>query len=470
MINFEDRFKKNLIKNNLIEHNDKILLGVSGGPDSLTMLNLFYNIKNKFNLKLIVFHLNHSFREEADEEAAFVKIFCKKRNIQTIIEKYDVPEYVKANNLSPEEGARVIRFKFLNEIYKKENINKVSLAHNKDDLVETVLFNIFRGTGLRGLKGIDDDQKINGMEIIHPILIFYRSEILDYCNYKNLKPVFDPSNKSNLYSRNRIRNNILPLIEEQLNPNAKQVIAKMSDTIKEDFDFLEMYSQDVLKEILIESSQNNYILDLEKLKEIHPAIIKRIINIIIFNLKGSVDNFYYKHYSDIIKFIEENNTGDLLDLPDDINLKISYDKLYVLKGTFKGEKPYSKTIKGEGDFSLPFNQKLIVKFKDDVLDWRNYKDDKYCLLDYNKVSLPFVVRNRKEGDKFIPLGMKGHKKVKDYFIDKKVPDFKRDKIPLLFDNQDRLLWICGFRMDDRFKLTKESKKTVLLKYQKEDNK
>mgnify|MGYP006285757993 FL=1 len=469
MMDFLERFKENLSDKHLVNNNDKLLLGVSGGPDSLTMLDLFYKIKEDLNLSLLVFHLNHSFREESDEEAEFVKRFCDKRQIEAIIKKYDVPHYIKENNLSPEEGAREVRFKFLKEIYQKRDFDKISLAHNKDDLVETILFNIFRGTGMRGLKGIEDKLKYNGMELIHPILIFYRSEILDYCKYNNLNPVFDPSNESNLYSRNRIRNNILPLIENQINENAKKVIAQMSETIKEDYAFIQTHSHKLLEDILMEKSAEKYILNLKELKEIHPAIIKRILNIILKELKGNVDNFYYKHYSDIIRFIEENKTGDILDLPDNINLKISYDKLFVLKGAFESKETYSQKITEEGEYTLPFNQKLVLEFKDDKLDWRNYKDKNYCLIDYDKVTFPLKVRNRKQGDKFIPLGMEGHKKVKDFFIDSKVPDYKRDEIPLLFDNNNRLIWICGYRMDDRFKLEEDSKKTILVKYQKEEN-
>ncbi len=470
MLDLKKRFKENLIDKDLVQHDDKILLGISGGPDSLTMLDLFTKFKDELNLKLLVFHLNHSFRKEADQEAAFVKNFCEEKSIEVIIKKYDVPGYVKENNLSPEEGAREIRFKFFQEIYERENIDRVSLAHNKDDLVETVLFNIFRGTGLRGLKGIEDKQVLNGMEIIHPILIFYRSEILDYCEYNDLTPVFDPSNDSNLYSRNRIRNNILPMVEEQINSNAKQVIARMTDTIKEDFDFLQKYSRKLLEELLVEKKLDKYILDLEKIRGLHPAIIKRIINIIILKLKGSVDNFYYKHYSDIIRFIEENSTGDLLDLPDGIKLKISYNKLFVFQGTMKQKEDFKKFIEEEGEYKLPYKQKLKVKITDEKLDWRNYKDNNYCLLDYDKVKFPLVVRNRQKGDNFIPLGMQGHKKVKDYFIDEKVPDYKRDEIPIVFDSTGSLIWICGYRMDDRFKLTNKSNKTIIINYQKEENK
>ncbi len=463
-----ERFKKNLLDKNLIFDNNRLLLGVSGGPDSLTMLDLFINIRDEFNLKLIVFHLNHLFRKEADKEAEYVRKICVKRDVKAIIKTHDVPKYVEDNNLSPEEGARKIRFKYLNEIFRKEDIDKVCLAHNKDDLVETVLLNVFRGCGMRGLKGIEDNITIDGINIIHPLLIFFRAEIIDYCDSNDLEPVYDPSNNSDLYSRNRIRNNILPLIEDQINPNVKQVITRMTETIKEDYNFIKEFSNNKFKDILIEKTEKKYILDLQKMKDLHPTLIKRIINIILKNLKGNMDNFYYKHYNDIISFIESNNTGDILDLPDDINMKISYDKLIIIRGSFSKMKKYSKVIEGEGEYLLPYNQKLEVEIIPDKLNWRNYKDKNLCLIDYNKVDFPLKVRNRRDGDIFIPLGMDGHKKIKDFFIDKKVPDYMRDKIPIVFDEKDNLIWVCGYRLDERFKLEKDSKKTILIKYYKED--
>lgn len=468
MDDIKERFKENLKDKNLISNNNRLLLGVSGGPDSLTMLDLFTSIKDEFNLELIVFHLNHLFREEASKEAEYVKEICAKKNVRTIIKTHDVPKYVQDNNLSPEEGARKIRFKYLKEIYQEKEIDKVCLAHNKDDLVETVLLNIFRGSGLRGLKGIEDNITINGMKIIHPLLIFFRSEIIDYCDSNNLEPVYDPSNKSDLYSRNRIRNNILPLIEDQINPNAKQVITRMTETIKEDYNFIKQYSDEKFKELLIKNDNQKYILDLKEMKSLHPALIKRIINIILKKLKGDIDNFYYMHYNDIIKFIESNNTGDILDLPDNINMKISYDKLIIMRGNFSKIEKYSKLIEGEGEYLLPYNQKLVVEIIPERLNWRNYKDKNLCLVDFNKVDFPLKVRNRRVGDTFIPLGMNGHKKVKDFFIDKKIPDYMRDKIPIVIDGKGNLIWICGYRMDERFKLRKSSKKTILIKYQKED--
>jgi tRNA(Ile)-lysidine synthase len=468
MGDIKERFKKNLRNKNLISNNNRLLLGVSGGPDSLTMLNLFISIKDEFNLKLIVFHLNHLFRKEADKEAEYVRKICAKKDVKAIIKTHDVPKYVENNNLSPEEGARKIRFKYLKEIFQKEDIDKIGLAHNKDDLVETVLLNIFRGSGMRGLKGIDDNITLDGMDIIHPLLIFFRSEIIDYCNSNDLEPVYDPSNKSDLYSRNRIRNNILPLIEDQINPNVKQVITRMTETVKEDYNFIKQYSDNKFKELLIEKNEQKYILDLNKMKRLHPTLIKRIINITLKKLKGNIDNFYYKHYNDIISFIESNNTGDILDLPDDINIKISYDKLIIIRGSFSKIKKYSKLMEDEGEYLLPYKQKLKVEIIPERLNWRNYKDKNTCLIDYNKVDFPLKVRNRKDGDTFIPLGMDGHKKIKDFFIDKKVPDYMRDKIPIVFDGKDNLIWICGYRMAERFKLEKESKKTILIKYYKED--
>src|SRR6056297_2245174 len=433
MSNFKERFKENIAKKRLVVNEDKLLLGISGGPDSLTMLDLFDSLREKMRLRIMVFHLNHLFREEADQEAEYVNKICEERNISSIIKKYDVPSYVK-----------------------------------KEDLVETVLFNIFRGSGMRGLKGIEDVANIDCLKIIHPLLIFYRSEILDYCEQNSLKPVYDPSNKSNLYSRNRIRNNILPMIEEQINSNVKKSVTRLSETIKEDYDFLDEYSCRVLNDILRKKGKRKYVLDLEGLKKNHPAIIKRILNKVFFKLKGNIDNFYYKNYSDMLNFIRNNKTGDLLDLPDKINLKISYNQLIIMEGTFENSIFFTKTIKKQGRYLLPCKQSLKIEIKSEKLNWRNYKDSNVCIADSDKVNFPLEIRNKRDGDKFVPLGMNGHKKVKDFFIDEKIPDYLRAKIPIIFDAEQKLIWICGFRMDDRFKIDNLSQKTILFEYNKGD--
>ena len=468
MFNFKKRFKDNLNNNKLINNKDKLLLGISGGPDSLTMLDLFYKIKDEYDLELIVFHLNHLFRKEAEKEAVFVKNFCKKRNIECVIKKFDVPAYVKEKNLSPEEGAREIRFKYLKNIYDKKKIDKICLAHNKDDNIETILFNIFRGSGTRGLIGIKSSIDLYEMKIIHPLLIFYRSEIIDYCKINDLSPVFDPSNESDLYSRNRIRNNILPMIEDQINPNVKNSLIRLSNVISEDYNFIDNYSENLLEKILIEKNKNKYIFNLDKLKKLHNAIIKRIFNKVLFEIKGNIDNFYYKHYNYIIEFIKNNKTGDILELPDNIKLKISYNKLFVYKGIIENNKPYEILIDSDGSYKLPFKQRINIEIVNEKLDWKDYQDDNICLVDFEEIKFPLKLRNRKDGDKFIPLGMSGHKKVKDFFIDRKVPDYLRDKIPILFNNDGSLIWICGYRMDDRFKIKKSSKKILLIRYHKGD--
>jgi len=468
MFNFKKRFKDNLNENTLINNNDKLLLGISGGPDSLTMLDLFNKIKDEYNLKIVVFHLNHLFREEAADEADFVKRICEERNIDYVIKRFDVPAYVKENNLSPEEGAREVRFKYLKKIYDDKNIDKVCLAHNKDDNIETILFNIFRGSGTRGLIGIKNSIDLFGMKIIHPLLVYYRSEIMDYCKINDLSPVFDPSNDSNLYSRNRIRNNILPMIEDQINPNVKNSLIRLSNVITEDYDFIDNHAQDSFKEILLKKNGDRYIFKLDEMKKLHNAIIKRVINKVLFDIKGNIDNFYYKHYNYIIEFIENNKTGDLLELPDDIKLKISYNKLLIYKGKIEMNNSFDISIDSEGSYKLPFKQKVTVEIVNENLDWKNYQNDNVCLIDFEKIKFPLKIRNRKDGDRFIPLGMSGHKKVKDFFIDKKSPDYLRDKIPILFNNDGTLIWICGYRMDDRFKIKKSSKKILLIRYHKED--
>jgi len=206
-----------LKQNYLVENGDSILLAVSGGPDSLAMFDLFCRVSDEIGLDLSVFHLNHLMRKEAKNDADFVASICKEYEIDFFLEEVDVPEYVDRKGLSPEEGARKKRFECMNRIANKHLIDKVSLGHNKDDQVETVLLNLFRGAGLKGLSGISPVSYWKGMEIIHPLLIFSREDIEKYCDFRNLSPCIDKTNKQKIYTRNKVRHSVIPAIEKEIN-------------------------------------------------------------------------------------------------------------------------------------------------------------------------------------------------------------------------------------------------------------
>src|SRR6056297_3490586 len=227
----KSRFKDFIEKNNLLNNCKSLLIAVSGGPDSLAMLNLFYKLSDDFEIKIAAAHLDHMFREESSAESDFVEKFARDKGIEFFRKSENLPELIKKQNISAEAAARKVRFNFFREIMNKYNYDLLALAHHRDDQAETVLLNLFRGTGLQGLSGIQPKAKLEGLKIIHPMLCFNKEKILDYCKEQELKPRFDSSNTKNIYSRNIIRNEIFPIVENSINDRAREVIARSSNII-----------------------------------------------------------------------------------------------------------------------------------------------------------------------------------------------------------------------------------------------
>ncbi|HLV09749.1 MAG TPA: tRNA lysidine(34) synthetase TilS [Halanaerobiales bacterium] len=469
---FQD-FKNYIKQNNLFNKGETLLLGVSGGPDSLTMLDLFYRLKEEYYLKLIVFHLNHRFRAEGVLEAEFVKKQADKFGLKAVIEEYDVPAYIKEKGVSPEEGARDIRFSLMKKYACKYKLKKISLGHNRDDLVETVFLNLLRGTGLKGLTGIAPLQSYGGLKIIRPLLNIYRHEIEEYCKEKHLEPVQDPSNKENIYTRNKLRNELIPYLEREINNGIKETIARMAENIKLEDDFMSETATRQLREIRSAKSENVIVLSLEKLSNLHLALRNRVIKKAIGIIKGDYTDLYSYHYQDLNKLILRGQTGKYIELPDGIRARRSYDKFILERdsGTKGDNIPFLYKLSIPGKVSLAGKCSLSAEVYNKLSSWKEISlDPGVCVLDLRKLNLPLRIRNRKPGDCFQPLGMEGFKKLKDYFIDEKIPAGKRDKIPLVVDNDDNIVWVAGHRMDERFKVSEETNKFLILRinYQEGD--
>ena len=455
-----NKLKSYLNYESLVENGDKILLGVSGGPDSLAMLDLFYRIRESFNLELIVFHLNHCFREEATSEAKFVEQICNEYDIKVFIEKCDVPQIAKQKGLSSEEAAREVRLDFMTEKASQLNVDKIALAHHKDDLVETIFLNLVRGSGLKGLSGISPCTEIRQFKIIHPLLSLYQEEIEDYCKERNLNPRRDPTNQQTIYTRNKVRHKIIPYIEQEINPSVKEVMVRMSNLIREEDDYLDKLAKKSLQNVIIDKNKDQFTLSLDGLKNLPPVIRRRVIRKSIYYVKNEPANLYYKHYQDIDELIMNGETGKMLDLPDEIKVKRLYDKIIIKKGDFINfDAQYCYVLKFPEKKVLPGNKIIETDFlSEDMYQWKDEAiKDNTCLFDFDKVSLPLKVRNRRNGDKFKPLGMKGIKKLKDFFIDEKIPRNKREKIPIIVDGNNIIVWIASLRMNEDFKITGNTK-------------
>lgn len=324
----EEKILEIIKRYNLIENGDKIVVGVSGGPDSITLLNVLKNIKEKEIIKfnLVVCHINHMIREEAVSDEKYVEEYCKKNNIEFFAKRIKVEEMAEKEKIGTEEAGRKARYEFFNEILNKTNANKIATAHTANDNAETVLMNIIRGSGTLGLKGIEAKNE----KLIRPLIECKRSEIEKYCKDENLNPIIDKTNFENIYTRNKVRNMLIPYIENNFNPNIIEAINRLSDLSKQENDFLEKLTKEAYKKILVEQKKNEIILDLNSFNSQEIVIKNRLVLYTINILFGTRSGIEKKHIEDIIKLCS-NNIGNKFLIPNKkVKILVKNKKIFFI--------------------------------------------------------------------------------------------------------------------------------------------
>lgn len=316
-------------KHNLIQDGDKLVLAVSGGPDSMAMLNILKEIQKENIIKFCfcVAHVNHMIREEAKQDEKYVEDYCKKNNIEFYSKSIDVIKLANNNKVGTEEAGRIARYAFFEEVLEKIKGNKIAIAHNKNDKVETVIMNIIRGTGIVGLKGIEHKRK----KYIRPLLDCERTEIENYCEKENLRPRIDKTNFENTYTRNKIRNIVIPYIKSEFNPNIIDTIYRLSEIVEEEEKYIEEQVEKTYKKLLIEESEKEVILDLKLFNKEKKVIKSRILLYTITRLFGTSKEISKKHIEDLIKLCE-NNIGNKYLVPNKkIKILVINHKIYFTK-------------------------------------------------------------------------------------------------------------------------------------------
>ena len=315
-------------KYNLIQPKDKIVLGVSGGPDSLFMLHILNKLKDELQFEITVAHINHMIRKEAEEEEEFVREFCQKINVKFYSKRIEVEKYANNKKIGLEEAGRKIRYEFFDEVANLTNSNKIAIAHNKNDKVETIIMNLLRGSGVTGLQGI---QPIKENKIIRPIIEIERKDIEEYCKENKLEPRIDISNFDNTYTRNKIRNVVIPYIKEEFNPNFIETITRLSEVITEENQFLKNITEQRYQSILIGKTQNEITLDLKKFNSEENVIKNRLILHTISDLNGSTQGIEKIHIQDIIKLCGNNVGNKFLTPNKHIKVLIKDKKIFFIK-------------------------------------------------------------------------------------------------------------------------------------------
>ncbi len=450
-------------KHNMIEEGDKILAAVSGGADSICMLHVLNSLKSILGFSLGCVHVNHGLRgNDADMDELFVKDFCKKFDIPFFSKKFDVELISNEKKLSLEEAGRYVRYSFFEEVKAKNKFTKIATAHNKDDNAETVLMRILRGTGLDGLSGIP---YVRSDGVIRPILDIKREEVEEYLNEQRLDFRTDSTNFENEYTRNKVRNQLIPYIEKEFNLKFKDSLIRLSENAQQDGRFLNEYAERVYKRLgspLPASTPNA--LHIESLKMLSEGIAKRVIR---FAANKSVNgvSLEKKHMEDIFGLLSKQ-TGASLNLPNGLTLEINYGWL-----TFKGPLDakvvtendgfFTEISLGESVFLDSINKSISIRLEDP----KTYK----CKIneiwaDFDKIgSEPLFLRSRRDGDKMVYFADGRSKKIKSIFIDQKIPKSDREKIPLLATGSE-IIAIVGSRTSEKYKVTKETERALVIEY------
>lgn len=321
----ENRVKQTIQKFNLIENNEKIVIGVSGGPDSLALLHILYNL----GYDICVAHINHGLRDSADADEKFVKDFCAEREIPCFVKRIQLKEILKNDlkGMSTEEAGREERYQFFKEVLVENHCHKIATAHNSNDNVETVLMNMMRGSGLSGLKGIEPQRE----NIIRPLIEISRKEIEEYCEKNKLQPRKDETNDETIYTRNKVRLELIPYLEKNINSNIMQNITRMSEIIREEEKFISNQVDEKYAKILKNEENGLIELSLKSFNNLDVVLKRRIILKSIIKVNGNAKDIEKVHVDDIVKLCKNNIGGKYL-------TPKKYIKVSVLKGIIKFEK------------------------------------------------------------------------------------------------------------------------------------
>ena len=328
----KDEILQTIKKYNLIKNGDSIVIGVSGGPDSICLLHVLNELKEELNFKIYVAHINHMIRKEADEETEYVKNFCKNLGVECFTKKIDVVKIAKKLKMGTEETGRKIRYDFFEEVLKSTNSNKIATAHNNNDKVETVIMNILRGSGISGLKGLDP---IRENKFIKPLIETSREEIESYCKENKLDPRIDKSNNENIYTRNKVRNCVIPYIKEEFNPNILKTINRLSEVATEENEYLNKITVQAFNETNVEVAPNGdteknkeIVLDLKKFNKLELVIKRRLILYTINELLGTTEGIEKINIDDIIKLCNNNIGNKFLKPTKNIKILVKNKKIF----------------------------------------------------------------------------------------------------------------------------------------------
>lgn len=448
---FLDKFESFFCQHSLIMPDETIVAGFSGGCDSTALMLSLYYFKTKYRLRVVAVHINYGLRGlDSDADENFVKEFCFERSIPLVVEHASL-----TGSSDLENRARRIRFTALQKTAAAYNANRIALGHNMGDQAETVLFRLCRGSGFSGLKGISPKRG----KIIHPLLPFSRAEIESFVMNNNLVFRHDLSNDTALFTRNKIRNELVPWLQTNINPNLVSRLCENAEIFRE--------AEAVLKNLALQRYRAAVTQELEGVMALSlPRVLKSagVLRYYIYRqaykvLRGTDKDFYLSHYRELEKILTPEGSKTLT-LPGNIEVYKEYDEL-IFTLPRPACDPNARLELSAPRARVEFEGAHLAMKKLKKLPEKPFHDENRVFLDFSSIVWPLVLRHRQHGDRFMPLGMDKSKKLKDFFIDEKVPRFDRDRVIIVAD-AEKILWVAGHRLDQRVRVTAQSKNILEL--------
>ena len=491
MSTVEDAVRRSIERHRLVVPGDAVVVGVSGGPDSLCLLHALRSLDD-YSLSLHVGHLHHGLRgAEADEDAEAVRTLATEWDLACTVEQVRVRDLAREHRLAVEEAARRARYRFLSRVARTIGSRCIAVGHNADDQAETVLMHWIRGSGLAGLRGMlpmtllseyrlidppDLTRTDPALRLVRPLLEVPRSEIEAYCAFHGLEPRFDRSNLDTTYFRNWLRHEVLPLLESH-NPNLREVIRRSARVLSDDYDLLRSQLLDVWPRVVSDEMPERIIMDLEAWRGLPTSLQRSTIREAVHRLRRTLRDITFLHVENALLVARDGTTGDQSTLPQGLMLTVGYEEFAIESAHAEPVLPDWPLLPAEGE-SLPVSlcgstplpdsawclQVMTVSRHDLPGDWESNRDPWRAFIDTSAVGERMWLRSRKPGDRFCPLGMGGRTvKLSDFLTNQKVPHVVRDRLPLVVGEMG-IVWVCGQRVDERARIRDSTEKALFLHF------
>jgi tRNA(Ile)-lysidine synthase len=456
-----EKVHNTVISHRMLQSGDLVVVAVSGGPDSVALCHLLHRLRHSHQVELVVAHVHHGLRgAEADQDALFVHNLSHQLGLPVVEQRLEVRTWQKEHGGSLQMAARALRYQCLHQLMAEKGASKLALGHNADDQAEEILLRILRGAGQRGLSGM---APCNRKGVIRPLLECHRHEIMAYLEDNGLAFRQDSSNLKPWCQRNLLRLELLPQLQQVFNSNLSATLLRTSKIFREEEDFWELHLASWMHEHSLNQGDGEIRFPIRPLLEAHPAMQKRLLRRVVQEVKGDLREFGFHHTEILLQLCQSPAANRQLDLPGAVRAEKNYDWVTV---TLQPEtvEDFTFRILDQGFHPFPsLNRSMKVELLASNMPVEFNHDPNEAIMDLDRVSFPLTLRSSTPGDRFRPLGLRGSKKLKDFFIDAKVPKSGRRQIPILCSN-DHIIWVVGHRLDDRVKVTSNTSRVLRLRY------